>query len=94
LLGGDIDKATTYLKQAAAKTNIPEAKYPEATCSANGFVNFYCSQVLNKNGEVDEAKKLAQNFINADPKLFPAELRAENVEPLRKRRDYITAVRG
>jgi hypothetical protein len=75
LLGGNKAKATAFLQEAATKTNIPEAK-----CSSNGFVNLYYSQVLNDKGDTDHAKGLAQNFINADPKLFPYEIRPENEE--------------
>lgn len=65
LMGGDMVKATNYLKTAFNSTlvTLPNGK----KVSKNGYNNTYYAEVLNENGDTAGAKAILQNLIAADP---------------------------
>jgi hypothetical protein len=72
LLGGSTKKALEYLSKAVSKSAAPGQKY-----STNGFNNLFYAEVLNENGDTDEAKALLEAFITADPATLNPSLVAE-----------------
>jgi len=76
LLGGDMGKATFYLKTAFEKT---KAKINNVTqeFSRNGYNNNYYAEVLKENNEAAKGKELLQKFIAADPKAIDSENEVE-----------------
>lgn len=75
LLGGDMKKATSYLKAAFEKT-----KFGGEGFSVNGYNNIYYAEVLKENNQAAMAKEILQKFIAADP----AKINADGVVELKQ----------
>lgn len=65
LLGGDMKKATSYLKAAFEKTKFVLDNVDQGF-SKNGYNNNYYAEVLKENGDVATAKAILQKFIAGD----------------------------
>lgn len=72
LLGGSTKKALQYLSTAVTKSAAPGKTY-----STNGYNNLFYAEVLNENGDTDEAKALLEAFIAADAATLNPELAVE-----------------
>lgn len=77
--GGDLDKSEKYLKIAFKKTiHSKQNKY-----SINGYNNLYLAETMYSAGKENQAKKMLETFVNADPATFKEGNEPENREAVR-----------
>ncbi len=78
ILGGDLDESEVLLKEAYRNSLVEGQRY-----SVNGYNNIYYAETLYKMGKENQAKRLIDIFLAADPKTLKADSEPENNEALR-----------
>lgn len=78
ILGGNLKESEKFLKSAYRKTLVSGQKY-----SLNAYNNIYLAETLHKQGKENQAIKLLQTFLAADPLTLKADSEPENREAIR-----------
>lgn len=79
LLGGDLKKSEQYLKDAFRKSLAEGQKY-----SLNGYNNIYFAETLYKLGKENQAKRVIDLFLAADPLTLKENYGPENRDTIRQ----------
>lgn len=79
LLGGDQAKAAKYLQVSVQGSLAPGQVY-----SVNGYNNLFYAELLHDQGQPDQAKKILQDYLKADPNTVLPGYAAESREAQRQ----------